>query len=387
MAWIQKLTRKDGSPSYKAYWRDPGRRVRSRTFKRRRDAQAFLRSIEHQKDVGGYIDPALGRITLGEFWEHFFRTAGPPAESTRALYEMQARVHILPRLGSHQLHAITRPAVRRFLADLQSDGVRPPTVNATYRLLRRILSVAVDEGRLPANPAARLDNLPRSRRDEMRFLTAQDVDALIDASPDRYRTLILLLAYTGLRIGEAAALRTKNVDLLHGYIRVTEASKEVNGKLILGETKTRLNRAVSLPAFLRDALRDHMAAYGAPADPDSLVFTGPSGGAIRQHAFRSRTFNPAVTRAGLDPLRVHDLRHTAVALAIQAGWHPRKIQEMLGHSSIQVTMDRYGHLFDTLHHDAADQLDALYRASRGQTPPGTNVYSLGGMAGSGSPHS
>jgi integrase len=177
--------------------------------------------------------------------------------------------------------------------------------------------------------------------------------------------LILLLAFSGARIGEAAALRVRNLDLLRGRVRIVEASKEVDGKIIVGETKTRQNRTVTLPRFLREGLALHLASFGSPDDADSLVFSGANGGAIRQHAFRSRVFVPAAKRAGLHPLRVHDLRHTAVALAIEAGWHPRKIQEMLGHSSIQVTMDRYGHLFDTLHQDGADRLDELYRASHG----------------------
>jgi integrase len=337
--------------------------VKSKTFKRRRDADAFLRSIEHQKDVGTYRDPSLGKITLAEFWEHFFRTAGPPSPSTRQLYLGQAQVHLLPRLGHYRLSAIDRATVRSFLADLQAGGTGAATVNAVYRLLRRVLSVAVDEGRIATNPASRIENLPTLTRDEMRFLTPREVDALAGSITDRYRVLIYTLAYTGLRIGEAAALRVRNVDLMRGHLRIVEASKEVNGELIVGETKTKQNRTVTLPGFLRDLLRDHIAFYGDPLDPDALVFTGPHGGAIRQHGFRSRVFVPAARRAGVAPLRVHDLRHTAVAFAIDVGWHPRKIQDMLGHSSIAVTMDKYGHLFQTLHEDDAARLDALYQSA------------------------
>jgi integrase len=367
MAWLQKLQRKDGSCSYKAYWRDPDSRVRSKTFKRRRDADAFCREIEHEKDVGTYRDPSLGKVTLGDFWEHFIRTAGPASPSTRSLYEMQARVHLLPRLGGHRLQSISKPTVRSFLADLQEAGVRPPTVNAVYRLLRRVLNVAMDEGRIAVNPASRIDSLPRLKREEMRFLDHAQVRALSEEVPGRYKALILLLAYGGLRIGEAAALRVKNVDFLRSRVHIVEASKEVDGQVIVGETKTGRSRTVVLPTFLREELLDHLASFGQPSDPDSLVFKGPQGGPLRQHGFRSRVFVPAAKRLDLDRVRVHDLRHTAVALAIEAGWHPRKIQEMLGHSSIQVTMDRYGHLFDTLHEGDADRLDELYRMSSART--------------------
>jgi integrase len=363
MAWLQKLQRKDGSYSYKAYWRDPDGRVRSKTFRRRRDADAFSRGIEHEKDVGTYRDPSLGKMTLRDFWDHFIRTAGPSAASTRSLSEMQARVHLLPRLGGHRLQSISKATVRSFLADLHEAGVGPPTINAVYRLLRRVLNVAVDEGRIAVNPASRIDSLPRLKREEMRFLNHDEVRAMSEEVPGRYKALILLLAYGGLRIGEAAALRVKNVDFLHGRVHIVEASKEVDGLVIVGETKTGRNRTVVLPKFLREELVSHLAAFGDPAEPDSLVFAGSQGGPIRQHGFRSRVFLPSAKRLDLDHVRVHDLRHTAVAFAIEAGWHPRKIQEMLGHSSIQVTMDRYGHLFDTLHEGDADRLDALYLAS------------------------
>lgn len=363
MAWMQKLQRKDGSFSYKTYWRDPDGRVRSKTFRRRRDADAFSRGIEHEKDVGTYRDPSLGKVTLDDFWNHFIRTAGPASPSTRSLYSMQARVHLLPRLGGHRLQSISKATVRSFLADLQEAGVRPPTINAVYRLLRRVLNVAVDEGRIAVNPASRIDNLPRLKPEEMRFLDHAQVRALSEQVPGRYKALILLLAYGGLRIGEAAALRVRNVDLLRSRVHIVEASKEVDGQVIVGETKTGRNRTVVLPAFLREELVEHLAAFGNPAESDALVFTGPQGGPIRQHAFRSRVFVPAAKRLDLDRVRVHDLRHTAVAFAIEAGWHPRKIQEMLGHSSIQVTMDRYGHLFDTLHEGDADRLDELFRAA------------------------
>jgi integrase len=372
VAWVERLHRLDGSTSYKLYWRDPSRRVRTKTFKRRKDAESFRSTIEHQKLVGEYRDPSLGRVTLAKFVEHFLRTAAPPSPSTRALYEMQARVHILPLLGHLQLHSITKATVRSFLADLQEAGARPATVNGVYRLLRRMLSVAVDEGRIGTNPAARVGNVPRSDPAEMRFLTPQEVSALAMEVPDRYRALVLLLAYTGIRIGEAAALRVANVDLLRGTLRIVEASKEVGGHVIVGPTKTRQNRAVSLPRFLREEMARHIQTH-VSAEEARLVFGGPRGGPLRQRAFRSRVYVPAAKRAGLVPpaLRVHDLRHTAVAFAISVGWHPKAIQELLGHASIQVTLDRYGHLFDTVHEADTGKLDALYAAVRdgGQVVP------------------
>lgn len=363
MGWVQKRQRKDGAFSYKVFWRDPAKRVQTKTFRRKTDAVRHLREIEHQKDVGTYIDPGLGKITLAEFWDHFIRTAAPPAESTQELYRMQARRYIIPRLGRTPLRSITKPAIRSFLADLQEEGRGAATINSTYRTLRRILAVAVDEGRIPVNPAARV-SAPKSDPREMQFLTPKEVLALSQAVDERFRVLILFLAYTGARIGEAAALRMKNVDFLKSQARIVEASKEVNGRQSVGPTKNRLNRSITLPEFLVAELSAHVGSYSDSQDPDALVFPSPQGVFVRQKAFRSRVFRPAAKKAGLSAgLRPHDLRHTAVALAIEAGWHPRKIQEMLGHSSIEVTLGTYGHLFDSLHGEGADRLDALFRES------------------------
>jgi len=364
MAWIQRLERKDGTVSYRAYWRDPAKKVQSRTFGLKKDAQRYITDIEAKKNEGTYLDPNLGKMTLDKFWDYFIRTSGSGlAESTRALYAMQARRYILPHLGDFQLRAITKPRVKEFLADLQAEGVGAPSINSVHRLLRRVLAVAVEDGRIAVNPASRVA-APKTAPGEMHFLTAKEVAALSNAVEPRYRTLVYFLAYTGARIGEAAALRRKNVDLLNRQAHIVEASKEVGGKLYLGATKTEKSRSVFLPAFLTEMMGAHIEEFVDSTNPDALVFTTSTGSVLRQTGFRRRTFKPAAARAGLTAgLRPHDLRHSAVALAIEAGWHPKKIQEMLGHSSIEVTLGTYGHLFSTLHSEGADQLDALYRAA------------------------
>ena len=364
MGWVQKRPRKDGTSSYKAYWRDPNNKVKSQTFELKKNALSHIAKMEVKKDEGLYIDPNLGKITLAKFWEYFISTSGNSlAESTRSLYSMQARRYILPHLGNVQLRSLTKPRVKTFLADLQEAGLGAPSVNSVHRLLRRVLSVAVEDGRIPVNPAAKVQ-APKSSPREMQFLTAKEVAALADTVEPRYETLIYFLAYTGVRIGEATALRQKNINVLKRQAHIVEASKEVDGKLYLGPTKTEKNRSVVMPAFLAEMVAAHIAEFGDRGRPDALVFTTSTGAVVRQTAFRRRVFQPAAKRAKLAPgVRPHDLRHTAVALAIQAEWHPKKIQDMLGHSSIEVTLGTYGHLFASLHSEGADQLDALYRAA------------------------
>lgn len=247
----------------------------------------------------------------------------------------------------------------------------PGAVASTYRTLARILATAEIDGLIRRSPCVGV-HLPRqSGQTEMHFLTPAEVARLGDAIELRYLTLIFTAAYTGLRWGELAGLRRHRLDLDAATVRVVEALSEVNGRVALGSTKTGAHRAVSLPHFLVDMLAGHLEAYTSTG---GYVFTSTEGTALRRHFYR-RHFKPAVKRAGLTPaLRFHDLRHTCAALLIAQGAHPKEIQERMGHSTIRLTFDRYGHLFPSLDSRLRDGLERAFRdaatsGAHGANPP------------------
>jgi integrase len=162
-----------------------------------------------------------------------------------------------------------------------------------------------------------------------------------------------------LRVGEALALRRSSINLLRSELRVTESLADVNGRLIFGSTKTRQARTVVVPFAVQAELEHHLDSFTEPT-AESLVFTSFRGGPIRLQNFRRRVWEPAVKRVGLpDGLRIHDLRHTAASLLVNAGVPMKSVQEHLGHSSITVTMDRYSHLDDDARRHVAGVLDGL----------------------------
>jgi integrase len=279
--------------------------------------------------------------------------------------------HLLPTFGRRKVASITHEVVQDYISGLAASGLAPGTVRSIYTALRLAIGAGVKAWLVKINPCSGID-LPRPRRRKPVFLTAEQVGALADAITPRYRVLIYTAAYTGLRWGELGALRVRDVKL--GRLEVNEALKEVDGELSFGPTKTHANRAVSLPAFLRDMLAEHLA--GRPADPAALFFTGPDGGPLRHSGFYRRHFKPAV-RAALPPevhrLRFHDLRHTCVALLIAAGAQTKAIQARLGHSTSQMTLDVYGHLLPSLDDDLAATLDATHAAA---SSPAANVVAL-----------
>jgi integrase len=374
MATIERRVR-NGRTTYRVRYRDPAGRQRSKVFARKADAQRFLNETETTKARGTWTDPALGRVLFRDWLGEWWATTTNLRPSTRARDESLLRRLALPRFGDAPLLAITQRDVRAWVVELSARGLAPATVQKAYQLLGKVMGAAVDAGMLAQSPCRRVP-LPKVEREEMRFLTPAQVATLADAIVPRYRVLVLVGAYGGLRIGELAGLRRSRVDLLRGTVQVAEIVVEVRGVLHVGPPKTRASRrTVGLPRFVAEELAAHLAE---PGDPEAFVFTAPQGGPLRLPAFRARVWRPATRAAGLDGLRIHDLRHTAVALWIAAGANPKEVSARAGHASVSFTLDRYGHLYPEADAALRDRLDTLYGTAR--PIPSSPVVRLPGRA-------
>jgi integrase len=376
VAWIEKVQREGRQVSWRVRWRDPATgQKRHERFDRKIDAERRLAILRAELFQGTYFDPSAGRELVGDFLERMLEAPMDLRASTVALYRTQARRYVVPRLGAIQLSAVRPAHVRALLGELASEGVGTATIEVVHRLISRTFAQAVADGILPANPAARA-RPPRAERSPIRILTPEEVEVLAAAVQPRARCLVLVGAYAGLRFGEATALRRPRLRLLERRVEILEGLVEVGGHVIGGPLKTHgSRRTVTIPRFLVDELAAHVATYPDRGGSD-LVFTAPEGGSIRRTNFRRRVWEPAVRAAGLDPPpRFHDLRHTAAALMIAAGAHPKAIQSRLGHSSIRTTLDVYGHLFPQLDEDLANELDMRRRlaleAAAPSVPPGS----------------
>lgn len=341
-------------------YRDPLGNERARSFLRKVDAERFAVTVEADKLRGEWTDPRLSRTKLAEWSDRWLRTKSHLKPKTLAGYESNLRAHVLPAFGSHELRHVERMAVEEWVADLQGRELGPSGVRQARQVLNSMMQLAVETGYLVVNPVTGV-RTARQPEPEMLFLTAEEVERLAAAIRGPYSTLVYLLAYGGLRWGEAAALRRKRCHLLRSRIEVAESVAEVGGQLHFGSTKTNRTRMVVVPGFLRDFLAEHLARELGD-DPDALVFKSPQGQPLRNTNFRRQVWYRAVRESGLpDGLRIHDLRHTCASLLISQGAHPKAIQAHLGHSSISVTMDRYGHLFPS---DLEALAEALNQARR-----------------------
>ena len=385
-----KTNRKTGTTVKVVRWRarylDPNGKTPTtqieKRFKVRAEAVNWLADQLADVNRGEHVDHRDAKTPFKEVAEDWRKSLHGPRSSiepkTRGGYESILDHHLLPRFGRMRVGQITPKVVEDYLDELtlntkprsqqgsSSRTIKPGTVRNVYAVLRAVMKEAVRKKLIPVNPCSadiRMPPRPAGERSRRLVLTAQEVAALADEITPHYRLLVLTAAFTGMRAGELAGLRRGRIDLDRQRITVAEALKEVTkkeGSIVFGETKNHAIRDVTIPAFLRDLLAEHLSHL--PSDPAALVFTKPDGSILRHNDFYRYHFKPAVLRALPEKsgLRFHDLRHSTAAFLIASGIHARAIQEQLGHSSIQVTMDVYGHLLPSVDEAVAAALDATY---------------------------
>lgn len=307
---------------------------------------------------GDWLDPARSKITFAEWAEEWLKTK-TVQPGTLADYESVVRGRLIPRWGTYQLRQLGQVEIAQWLKDLSDSGLRPATVRGSLIVMKMILKVAVESERLPKNPATHLKT-PTVHPRKPQVLTHPQVFALADAA-GAYRTFILLLAFTGLRWGEATALQTRHVDLVNRVVHVDRAFSDVRGALLLGPTKTHQQRLVPLPRILVPLLADQVKGRGE----DALVFTADGRTPLRLSNFRAKHFNPARATAGLPWVTPHTLRHTAASLAIAAGADVKVVQAMLGHKTAAMTLDVYADHFPSNRQSVADLMSDAAEAAMG----------------------
>jgi integrase len=354
VASIQKRVRASGDIAYRVMFRMDGKQ-RSETFTDPKVAVEFAALVDRIgpaaavaiRDARSGPRAARPVITLADWFTHHLEHATSLTPGSRAEYRRVAERTWLPSLGPLPVELVTRDHVARWVGQQAVTKTRrgtptsAKTIANAHGLLSTVMASAVDAGHVATNPCRGL-GLPRTERREMVFLSPGEYAQLLAHIPARWQPLITFLAGTGLRWGEATALRWSDVDLDADVpvVRVARAWKKGEKTKQLGAPKTRRSlRTVSLPRQVAEQLRTMQG------QPDDLVFTADRGGVVHDGNFRFRFWTPAVAAAGLGKKpRIHDLRHSHASWLIAAGVPLPVIQRRLGHESIQTTVDVYGHL-------------------------------------------
>lgn len=354
--------------AWRARWRDRDGNQRAKNFRLKADAVAFDTQMRADLMRGEFVLPSASKMTLADLADAWLEASVHLGPGSKYTYGRDLKRYILPNFGNRKIADIDRNLIQQLIVD-ELKILSPTSVHRHYRTLHTMFEWALRASILGINPCHGV-NPPKMPPPKVNFLTAEQVERLADEISPRYRALVLVAAFGGMRWGELIGLRRGSVD--GPRITVTEQLQMRDGVWMRETPKTLSGRrTVLLPASIGDELARHLDEFAQPGS-DGLVFPNahnePTG-----HSFRSNVWQPACLKAGLATRGIgtrgkmttlgapkfHDLRHTAVALAISAGAHPKAIQQRLGHSSIGVTMNTYGHLLDAVGEEVAEGLDRL----------------------------
>lgn len=375
---------KDGSVRYRTLYRARGKLHSRGGFKTKGAAQAFLNTARVSVDTGTHVASSNGKVLFSDWADGWSASVVDVRASTRTRDQIYLRSYIMPTFGPMQLRQIDYETITEWAAMLAKKGGRnggplaPATVQKAYQVLSKIMATAVSAGKIARTPCQDI-KLPSAGHQEARFLSPDELleleAAIEQAEVDRYGKhsgavtlglVVPFLADTGLRIGEAAALRWRDVDLNTGTVTVRETFVELEGAATFNAPKTAAGRRV-VPTLTEEvgerlAERRSVLEHG----PDDFVWQGPRGGVLRPNAFRGRFWKPAIALAGLaDPQPTpHALRHTAVAHWIAAGVEPLKVSRWAGHRSIATVYNVYGHLLKNDADGTRSALSALRAAAK-----------------------
>lgn len=349
------------------YWLDGSRYTAPQTFGTKAEASAYLATVETNSLRGTWVDPVAGKVTFAEYAEQW-RVSQVHRASTAAQVETYFRRHVYPRLGGRPLSSLRPSDIQAFVKSLSEGGaghrpLAPATVELVYTWVSTVFGAAVRDRVIVVSPCQQVRR-PAVERQRVVPLPVGTVEALIAAVPERYRALIALGAGTGVRISEALGLTSDRVHWLQRSVTIDrQLVRAAEGEPVFGPVKDKKNRprTVPLPQMALDALSAHVGKFGL--GPHGLIFTGPNGGPLRR-----TTFSDA-WRAAAGPLGIpggdgfHQLRHFYASVLIRSGESVKTVQERLGHTSAQMTLDVYSHLWPEDEERTRAALDAAFISS------------------------
>lgn len=351
------------------------------TYEFKADAEAYLATVQADLVRQTWKAPQSSGETLGEYGRRWIEQR-PLKDTSRIRYFEDWNNHIEPRLGGLPLDQVTPETVRSWYAELGADLASKlaaktkvstatrqdgtSTVTRCYRILRAIMNTAVEDELIASSPC-RIKNGGTYRNSERPTLSIAEVDTLATTVAQRYRALVLVLAWTGIRLGEAAELRRRDLDLKTVSIRVDRAAyPKPDGGYVIDTPKSRAgHRTIAIPAFLATEIRTHLTSFVTDTGPDALVFPTRSG--TCSYGAAQTAITRALREMGRSDIRVHDLRHTGQVLAAQSGATLADLMARLGHSSVNAAM-RYAHAAGDHGRQVADRMDVLQRAGQSTKP-------------------
>lgn len=347
-------------------------------FQTRGEAQAFQASLashpHHAAGLGLYGSSRERVTSFAERWlkqQEARERAGTLRPKTLRTYRDLLRLHVLPDLGWIPLAKVGPRTIEEQYARLLERGLSATTVRHVAMLLHKLFADAVRQETVAQNPCE-LAEPPARRHREMRVLDEEQARLFLGEAKksSRYYVLYLAAVTTGMRQGELLGLRWQDVNLTLGTATVQRTFQRIGGQQVFGEPKTAKSRRT---IALAPALLDELRRLREQSSDNGLVFCQPNGKPLHAGNVTRRDLRRVLKRAKLPSVTCHSLRHLSASLMLRQGVHPKVVQEILGHSGIQVTMDLYSHVMPGLQERAVEVLQALlFPATHLQPNPGVS---------------
>lgn len=375
-----KTARYGAGRRWRVRYLDPDGQERNRSFDRKADATAFMNATAAKVDNGTWTDPAAGKITLRKYAEQTYLSALTSEATSIKATESRFRTRILPALGDRTLGQLAaEPSViKAWMAGLRAE-LSDSYVRTLMAALSAVLNSAVTDGLISRNPCA-LVKPPRAPSARVQPWTGEQVSAVREALPGRYRALADAGAGLGLRQGEAFGLAVDDVDFLHRMVHVRRHVRILGNRMTFAPPKGGKERDVPLPGSVELRPSAHIA--GCPPVPVELpwkvpdgrpvtarlVFTEPGGSALHRSSFNAVAWQPALRGSGMPCSRengIHALRHYFASACLHNGVDIRALASFLGHGDPGFTLRTYVHLMPSADDRMRQAVDAVFAASDG----------------------
>lgn len=338
--WIAEITSPDGS------------RKRKRS-KERQIVSDWL--FEQRKTISEYRQLPDDKISFNQFADRFLEDIAQHTmkEKTFVSYEGYLRLHIRPEIGHLRLSAITPQHIQHLYSRKLKDGLSKKTVHHIHTYLRRVLNQAVKWELIYRNPCDSVTP-PRVDKKPPNVWKVEEAQTFLNAvRGHRFYGIYLIALTTGARRGEILGLEWQNINWPKGTITIDKTVNEIKGRAVITDPKTKASRrTIALPSVVLDLLRQDPAEKG-------LIFPSTTGGPLSPRNLL-RHYYSVLDTLSIPHIRFHDLRHTAATILLQKDVHPKKVQELLGHSSITLTLDTYSHIIPGIDDQTAKEMDAIF---------------------------
>jgi integrase len=366
VAWIER--RRNG---WIARWYVDGKKTKSKYFDDKSEAQWYARTFE-TKPV--HANELIERLTEGsqrkrrspkmaQYARRLVESNTDLSDGTKEGYFSTISNHLDgTKMGGMPLDAIEPQDVRDLWAALSPKKVYGTDGKGArgnvYRMLAKTFNQAVKDNHIPSSPLARssITRPSKKRATEVDPLTVDQIEALAAAcTNETHRMAILVAGYVGLRGGEVGGLRVRDIDAKRCRLSVRQAVRRTRGRRVIVPPKEDSKRTLTIPCSLAEELAAYATAHSPAAD--GRIFQMEQGG-MHDHITLNKVCQRAASKAGLGPVNFHLLRHACASLLIDSGANAKAVQRYMGHSSIEVTYDTYGHLFTDADQSLADSMEA-----------------------------